>query len=81
MAGGHGREATALQLAPRLVKDLICVLRVRTFSGNAGTGMRVIVGFFGLCAPDVLTAHVAVCSHVFTRFDRFIQLVTSSIFT
>ena len=81
MAGGHGGEAAALQLAPRLVKDLTCVLRVRTFYGNAGTGMRVLVGFFGPCASDVLTAHVAVFSHVFKRFDRLIQFSTSSFFT
>ena len=53
----------------------------RRLRGRAGTGMRVIVGFFGPCAPDVLTAHVAIFSHAFKRFDRFIQLATSSMFT
>src|SRR4030095_3099485 len=36
MAGDHGGEAPALQLPPRLVEDLTCVLQVRTFYGNAG---------------------------------------------
>src|SRR5712692_9192488 len=61
------------------------VIRERCGQKNAwdsvaerGTGMRVIAGFFGPCAPYVLTAHVSVFSHDFKRFDRFTKLATSS---
>src|SRR6266446_6812055 len=41
--------------------------------------MRVIAALFGPYAPDALTAHVAVFSRDFKRFEPLTKLATSSI--
>ena len=46
-----------------------------------GTGMRVIAAFFDPCAPAALTAHIAVFSHDFTRFDRLAAFATRACFS
>jgi hypothetical protein len=40
--------------------------------------MRVIAALFGPFAPEALTAHVAVFSRDFKRFEQLTKLATSS---
>ena len=41
--------------------------------------MRVVIAFFGLCAPYALISYVSAFPHFFKRLDRFAKLATSSL--
>jgi hypothetical protein len=52
---------------------------VRDFEPEYGTVMRRIATFAGLCALEVLPAHISVFFHAFKSLERLPKLATSSI--
>jgi hypothetical protein len=55
--------------------------KCRRLRGRAWMRMRVIVMFFGPCAPRALTSDLSVLSYNFKRLERFTKLATSSMST